>query len=78
MMMFLASPHTFLNFRGGGNWRKRRLWGISMLIYLAGGVSGNLKPAWKLMQENTPSGFVKALTDANFWRGGSRGIGYRT
>lgn len=25
------------------------------------GVSGNLKPAWKLMKENTPEAFVEAL-----------------
>ena len=49
-----------------------------MIIYLAGGVSGNLFPAWKKMaqMEITPNGFIGALHDENFWRGGSQDIGY--
>ena len=49
-----------------------------MIIYMAGGVSGNLKSAWKAMKENTPEAFVEALKSENFWRGGSRGTGFRT
>lgn len=41
-----------------------------MIIYMAGGVSGNLKPAWKAMKENTPEAFVEALKNENFWQGG--------
>ena len=50
-----------------------------MIIYLAGGVSGNLNPAWRRMAktEITPENFIKGLEYENFWRGGSHGIGYR-
>ena len=37
-----------------------------MILYLAGGVSGNLKPAWKMTKGATVDGFVKGLQDANF------------
>jgi len=39
-----------------------------VIIYLAGGVSGNLNPAWKRMAkvEITPDGFIKGLADENF------------
>ena len=49
-----------------------------MRIFLAGGVSGNLNPAWKKMAktEITPSGFVKGLADENFWQGGRADIGF--
>lgn len=50
--------------------------GSELIIYLAGGVTGNLNPAWKKMTELTPNGFIRGLTDANFWRGGSQDIGY--
>ena len=51
-----------------------------MIIYLAGGVTGNLNPAWKRMAktEITPNGFIKGLTDENFWRGGRHGTGSKT
>lgn len=50
-----------------------------MIIYLAGGVTGNLNPAWKRMAktEITPNGFIKGLIDENFWRGGRHVTGYR-
>lgn len=43
-----------------------------MRLYLAGGVSGNLKPAWTNMAKSdiSDNGFKKALIDENFWRGG--------
>ena len=43
-----------------------------MILYLAGGVSGNLKPAWNRMAkgEITPDAFLEALQNENFWRGG--------
>lgn len=48
-----------------------------MIIYLAGGVAGNLKPAWhRMVQDNIT--FKEALQRENFWRGGSQGIGYKT
>ena len=39
-----------------------------MRIFLAGGVTGNLNPAWKVMSrtEITPNGFIRGLQDANF------------
>lgn len=52
-----------------------------MIIYLAGGISGNLKPAWKRMvdgEDISDIGFIKALQDENFWQGGSLGTGYKT
>ena len=63
MKLFLASPHTILRFKDGVRY---------MRIYLAGGVTGNLNPAWKRMAktEITPNGFIKGLMDENFWRGG--------
>lgn len=49
-----------------------------MRVYLAGGVSGNLNPAWRNMSKNeiTVGGFIKGLFDENFWQGGSEGTGY--
>ena len=44
-----------------------------MIIFLAGGVSGNLKPAYKSMAESgdiSQKSFIKALQDESFWRGG--------
>lgn len=37
-----------------------------MILYLAGGVSGNLKPAWQKIKEPTPESFIQALSDENF------------
>lgn len=48
-----------------------------MRIYLAGGVSGNLKPAW-IMTAQTNVDFIEALRREGFWHGGSAGIGYKT
>jgi len=51
-----------------------------MRIFLAGGVTGNLNPAWKVMSrtEITPNGFIRGLQVENFWRGGKRAdTGYR-
>lgn len=44
-----------------------------MILYLAGGVSGNLHPAWSNMARSndiTERGFIEALGNATFWRGG--------
>lgn len=54
---------------------------IDMIIYLAGGISGNPKPAWKRMTDGgdiSNNGFIRALKDENFWQGGSLGTGYKT
>ena len=40
-----------------------------MNLYLAGGISGNLKPAWKSMlasRDITEEGFVKGLINEGF------------
>lgn len=49
--------------------------GDNMTIYLAGGYSGNIKPAWKLAARTDVSadGFIKGLYDASFWQGSPRG-----
>lgn len=39
-----------------------------MIIYLAGGVSGNLNPAWKRVAKG--ESFKEALRHENFWQGG--------
>jgi len=44
-----------------------------MIIYLAGGVSGNLKPAWKNMARGgqiTSTAFIEALRNESFLGGG--------
>lgn len=44
-----------------------------MRIYLAGGVSANLNPAWKYMakkEQITEDGFIEGLKNENFWQGG--------
>ena len=43
-----------------------------MRVFLAGGVSGNLNPAWKYMArtEISTDGFVRGLINENFWQGG--------
>lgn len=71
MRLFLALPHTILRFKDGVE---------IMRIYLAGGVTGNLNPAWKRMAktEITHNGFIKGLKDENFWRGGRHDTGYKT
>ena len=53
---------------------------IDMIIYLAGGVSGNLNPAWRRMAKDEISceAFERALIHENFWLGGKVGTGYRT
>ena len=50
-----------------------------MIVFLAGGISGNLKPAWKKTAKRADislNAFTEELKNENFWRGGSRGIGY--
>lgn len=37
-----------------------------MRIFLAGGISGNLKPAWKKTKEPTAESFLEGLRDENF------------
>lgn len=44
-----------------------------MRIYIAGGVSGNLNPAWKRVAKGMT--LPEALERENFWQGGSVGIG---
>lgn len=80
MKIYLASPHTILRFRGGGVIADAifRRGMTNDNLHGWGGVSGNLKPAWKLVEENTPEAFVEALKSENFWRGGSRDTGFRT
>lgn len=43
-----------------------------MRIFIAGGVSGNLKSAWTraARHDPTPRGFMEALASENFWQGG--------
>ena len=43
-----------------------------MRIFLAGGVSGNLNPAWKYAAKQGVSddNFIQGLIHENFWRGG--------
>lgn len=41
-----------------------------MVVFLAGGVSGNLKPAWAKTKEPTPESFIEGLKSENFWQGG--------
>lgn len=47
-----------------------------MILYLAGGVSGNLNPAWKRVARGET--LEEALKHENFWPGGSRVTGYTT
>lgn len=47
-----------------------------MILYLAGGISGNMHPAWKSTKEATLEGFVGGLKSENFWQGGSVGTGF--
>lgn len=51
-----------------------------MICYIAGGVSGNLKAAWKWMAKNNISvdGFIEGLARENFWLGGRLVTGYKT
>ena len=72
MKIFLAGQNYLHEIIGGG---------YSDYIFSGGGVSGNLKPAFKRMSENndiSDDGFIKALYYENFWRGGRQGIGYKT
>lgn len=49
-----------------------------MIVYLAGGVSGNLAPAWHRMckrNDLSKDSFLEALVHENFWRVGNLGIG---
>lgn len=60
MKMFLAEQNGLHNI-------------IDMIIYLAGGVSANLNPAYRRMVQGcdiSNNGFIKALKDENFWQGG--------
>ena len=52
-----------------------------MIVFLAGGVSGNLKPAWQKVAKRPDASlkaFQEELINENFWRGGSLDIGYKT
>lgn len=52
-----------------------------MIIFLAGGVSGNLKPAWqRVAKRPVPSlkAFQEELINENFWQGGSPVTGSKT
>lgn len=57
-----------------------------MRLYLAGGISGNLKPAWRVCVESlsgesawreVSQALEEALKTEGFWQGGSHGIGCR-
>ena len=55
MKIFLASPHTITRFKGGTQ--------ELMRIFMAGGISGNLNPLWKMIahgksQEDAISSFL--------------------
>lgn len=50
-----------------------------MIIYLAGGISGNLNPVYKRMSRSgdiSVEKFEESIYHENFWRGGSQGILY--
>ena len=49
----------------------------TMRLFLAGGVSGNLKPAWTVASRTgaTMESFERAIYE-NFWQGGKVGISY--
>lgn len=69
MKIYLASPHTFTRFRGGADLLREAL---EMKIYLAGGVSGNLKPAWSKVAKGSDisqKAFVKELVSEGFLAG---------
>ena len=47
---------------------------------MAGGISGNLKPAFSRFAkgELTAENLLRSLINENFWRGGNLDIGYKT
>lgn len=52
--------------------------GKDMIVFLAGGISGNLKPAWQKVAKSPDISlktFEEELINENFWQGGSLGIG---
>lgn len=76
MKIYLAAaPHTFLRHKDGKRFadfifgvnKDERAENEKMQILLAGGVSGNLKPAWSRMEDNSPEAFMKALKAEKFW-----------
>lgn len=51
-----------------------------MIVFLAGRVSGNLKPAWQKVAKHSDISLEtlkEELINENFWRGGSHDIGYK-
>ena len=47
--------------------------GTDMIVFLAGGVSGNLKPAWQRTAKRPDislKAFAEDLANENFWQGG--------
>lgn len=82
MKIFLAGvPHTLCRWNGGYEFAKAAIEGNalsydgeeSMIIYLAGGVSGNLKPAWNKTARRDDvslSAFCEELQNENFWQKG--------
>lgn len=50
-----------------------------MKMFMAGGVTGNLNPAFNKFAKTDLSDkeFIKALKDENFWQGGSQDTGYK-
>lgn len=63
MKVFLAGQNGLHNIVKGSAY---------IYIYMAGGISGNLKPALAKFakQEINDENFIRSLYDENFWRGG--------
>lgn len=95
MKLFLASPHTLLRFKEGYQLCEYILQGktehiksslqftggTDMIVFLAGGVSGNLKPAWQRTAKRPDislNNFTEDLINENFWQGGSPVTGSKT
>lgn len=81
MKIFLASPHTILKFKDGVDLANKLFKGEDMIIYLAGAVSGNLKPAWQRVAKRPDlsfKAFKEELINENFWQGGSQDTSYMT
>ena len=84
MRLFLASPHTLLRFKEGLQLCEYILQGKTehiplslkfteegndMIVFLAGGVSGNLKPAWQRTAKRPDislKAFAEDLANENF------------
>ena len=76
MRVYLASPHTLTRFKNGRELMQNIILGreedIYIYIYIAGGISGNLKPALSRFAkgELTSENLLRSLEDENFLAGG--------